>query len=71
MANGYIVSFDESIDVNVISVAFLEKYEDLEVYSTFSSSNAFHGNSSESTLRGVQCEKNVNSIQYNIPEGLN
>lgn len=67
LANGYLVTFDESVDVNVKSVEFLEKYADLEVYSTFSLSNVFHGNSGDQTLSEIQCEPTVESIQYDIP----
>ena len=69
-ANGYIVSFDETIDVNIAAVEFLEKYEDLEVYTTFPSSNSFHGNSGVDTLAYIQCEIGVEGIMYDTPDAL-
>ena len=69
-AKGYIVSFEKSVDLEVVSAEYLKKYKDLEIYSNFSSLNGFHGNSGDKTLQSIQCEASVKSIQYNIPQGL-
>jgi hypothetical protein len=69
-ANGYIVSFEKSVDLEGISAEYLKKYKDLEIYTKFSSLNGFHGNSSNKTLQSLQCEKSVKSIQYNIYQSL-
>jgi hypothetical protein len=69
-SKGYIVSFEKSVDLEVISAEYLKKYKDLEIYSNFSLLNGFHGNSGDKTLQSIQCEASVKSIQYNIPQGL-
>ncbi len=69
-AKGYIVSFNKSVDLDSISAEYLKKYDDLEIYSHFSSLNAFHGNSGDKTLQSIQCEQGIKSIQYNIPQEL-
>ena len=69
--HGYIVSFEDELDVNIVAVELLEKYEDLEIYSTFSFANAFHGSSSEETLKKIQCISGVKDINYDQTNGVN
>lgn len=66
---GYLVSIDESVDVDVVATKYLEKYEDLEVFYTFS--HSFHGNSSEATNLKIRCEPEVISITWNNAIGIN
>ena len=70
LAYGYIVSVIDSVDVSVKSVELIEKYDDLEVYAVYSSSNGFHGNSGDQTLSSLRCDTDIDHIQYDIPVGL-
>ena len=66
----FILSFEDTVDVALKATSFVEKYNDLEVNSIFSSINGFSGNSSQDTLNNLQCEESVKSIQIDEPDRI-
>ena len=69
-ADGYIVAFDDSVDVSARSAELAEQYPDLVVLSVFQASGSFLGDSSEETLESIRCESGVTAIEFNTPSGL-
>lgn len=62
---GFLVGVNQNMDVNVIATSLMDKYEDLEVFTVYSTCNCFHANSSSSTLSKLACESDIVSLQYN------
>ncbi len=71
LANGYLISFMSETDIDLVSMEFTSKYEDLTIYEVFSSSKILHVDSSDETLEKIQCESEVTAIHYNNLDGLN
>ncbi len=65
---GYLVDIRDGYDIDETATRYLEKYEDLEVYSV--NSYVFHANSSDSTLLQLRCEPEVEYISWNLAMGL-
>jgi hypothetical protein len=64
-AMGFLVGIDKEQDVSTVATAFLEKYDNLEVFWVDSVCNCFNADSSETILARLACEPSVVSLQYN------
>jgi hypothetical protein len=62
---GYIVTFEQEINIDTITTEFLNKYQDLTIFNTYQVINGFHGDFGPDTLEQIQCEDGVNSIEFN------
>jgi hypothetical protein len=68
--NGFFVRIDEKLDVNLVALILMNKYSDLEVYSTSPTDNLFIANSGEDTIESLKCEPNITSLQYNNADSV-
>lgn len=68
--NGYIVGILDRVNVNSEATRLIEKYTDLEIYSTIETCNCFYGNSGDKTIQALQCEENVDTLSYNNAIGI-
>lgn len=69
LANGYFVTFDESVDVRVRSAELAEQHSDFVVFTAMQESNALFVDSGDATLESIRCEPGVTAIQFNLPSG--
>ena len=59
---GFIVYIDETVKTGDIEIEFVEKYEDITIFSSFPRNNSFYANISDETLMRIQCEPDVIAI---------
>jgi len=62
---GYIVTLSSDVNVGALQQDLLFQYKDLNVSAIFPSSNSFLANSGDDTLLNLQCNANVETIEYN------
>lgn len=67
----YLVTFEDGVDTENYVNELQSQYDDLEVSHIFTSFPGFSAESSDQTLKKIQCDSNVESIAFDVPEAVN